>query len=531
MQNRMRYLARFMVETNTPLSIGSGRGGLLNQRLVAKDANGLPYLPGTALAGVVRHELEQDEALQAQIDQLFGFQNGENGLGSRITFSSGHLLDENGQTVLEGLQNIDFSKAYFASFKRLPERDHVCITDRGVAKKHGKFEEELVHKGTRFVFEIEMEGTSHDADLWQQILNILNSEVFRIGAGTRKGFGQLKVLECQTRQFNLEVNADLMAYLSKSSALNAPIMGWDNFESTQTGRKWLDYTLELEASNFFLMGAGLGNENADMTPKKEKYFVWKPGGGVELKEHFLLPATSFKGAIAHRVAYHYNKLKGETIEKIAAQERYLSFDIDAALKRYQLSYPIEQIESSKAPEWQLLAAEIEAMDINQSEEWQTFLDQLQDEDANLQLLPIGASNNAIKALFGYTKAKKSRRKNNVQNETQNDEEHGARGKVIFSDFYLNPEKIRTKTLNHVALDRFTGGARDGALFTEEVSAFSDKIVLEMWVEEDAFVETEIKSAFEKTIEELCTGQLQLGGSTNKGHGVFTGSRRSEIQTR
>ncbi|WP_373549465.1 RAMP superfamily CRISPR-associated protein, partial [Haliscomenobacter sp.] len=300
MQNQFRYLARFTIETNTPLSIGSGRGGLLNQRLIAKDANGLPYIPGTALAGVVRHELAKQAVNQAAIEKLFGYQHllAKDGQGSRIDFSSAHLLAEDGQTVLEGLCEIDFSQAYYQNFKRLPERDHVRIDHRGVAVKHNKFEEELVHRGTRFVFELELQGTAADKTHWQIILGILNAPMFRVGAGTRKGFGQFKVIDCTHREYDLSQKEALLAYLGKSSSLNQALQGWSLYQAQTIKNTWTTYSITLKARDFFLYSAGTGNKHADVTPKKEKIFVWPEQGSPQLEERYLLPATSIKGALA-----------------------------------------------------------------------------------------------------------------------------------------------------------------------------------------------------------------------------------------
>ena len=44
-----RYVSRIVLEAKTPFAIGSGEKDLLTDALVAKDVNGLPYLPGTSL--------------------------------------------------------------------------------------------------------------------------------------------------------------------------------------------------------------------------------------------------------------------------------------------------------------------------------------------------------------------------------------------------------------------------------------------------------------------------------------------------
>ena len=72
------------------------------------------------------------------------------------------------------------------------------------------------------------------------------------------------------------------------------------------------------------------------------------------------------------------------------------------------------------------------------------------------------------------------------------------------------------------IDRFTGGAMDGALFNEKVSAGQQVFTLTLLVEKSAFAVTYVKDALEAAICDLITGMLPLGGAVNRGHGVFTG---------
>ena len=74
-----RFLARFVIEAKTPLAVGSGEKDIITDALVATDVNGLPYIPGTAIAGVVRSMLKQEKV---DTDEFFGFQKGDKGKGS-----------------------------------------------------------------------------------------------------------------------------------------------------------------------------------------------------------------------------------------------------------------------------------------------------------------------------------------------------------------------------------------------------------------------------------------------------------------
>jgi hypothetical protein len=78
----------------------------------------------------------------------------------------------------------------------------------------------------------------------------------------------------------------------------------------------------------------------------------------------------------------------------------------------------------------------------------------------------------------------------------------------------------------VMIDRFTGGAKAGALFNEEVASTKEEIKLTIHVDKVAFEGDDwelIRSAFQDALLDLSGGQLPLGGGTAKGHGIFTGT--------
>ncbi len=536
-----RYIAHFVVETNTPMAVGSGEKGLTVDRLIARDANGLPYIPGTSLAGVVRHELDNsfDDDYS---NNLFGFQgDNDKGQGSRINFSSAILLANDGKTVLEGLENIDFTQDYYSYFNRLPERDHVRITSRATAdtEGHGKFDEQLVHKGVRFVFEIELEGTAADNENWNHILNILHHPTFRIGAGTRKGFGQFKVIDCKTREIDL--NENIEAYLAISSCLNKDTSNWDNFEIDEnTDSNFHHYQVKLMPENFYLFGAGIGDEDVDMAPKKESFFVWDSGKPKLSEKQILIPATSVKGALSHRVAFWYNKNQNVTVDTNAAKyddidavlllnslkdlwvykqeldslNELLTTKLDENTDHSKLNELKRELEEKKQNLYRL-QSKLRALDtvkiIEESKLWDDYSKDLESQLKQFKELNpnVAELNESVKELFGFAKdSKKS---------------YGLRGRVIISDVYLDKtkDKISEKTFDHVAIDRFTGGGIAGALYQEKAVS-STGFNLDLFVEISAFSNKDIKVAFELALDDLVNGRIQLGGNTGKGHGAFTG---------
>ena len=154
-----RLMARFVIEAITPLAVGNGEKSIVTDALVATDINGLPYIPASSLAGVLRHSLKDISDNDQSVDTFFGYQKGKDGLGSRLIFTDAILLGRDGKPV-DGLQAIDFNDEFYRHFQQMPVRQHVRINDLGSADKQGKYDNQVVFKGTRFVFEVELSNGS-----------------------------------------------------------------------------------------------------------------------------------------------------------------------------------------------------------------------------------------------------------------------------------------------------------------------------------------------------------------------------------
>lgn len=431
-----RFLARFVIEAKTPLAVGSGEKDIITDALVATDVNGLPYIPGTAIAGVVRSMLKQEGA---DTDSFFGFQAGKVGKGSQIIFSEAKILNSKGE-VMDGMNLKAFDDVLLKHYKELPIRQHVRINEKGVTDKAGKFDEQVVFSGTRFCFELEMVAKEDAIANFDKILQQIQNRAFRIGSGTRCGFGEIKVIQYQRRDLNLKNPDHLNLYLAKSSKLSKLWDGWEDKDSQiHDPKDWTEYKLILQPEDFFLFGSGFGDDEADMTPVKASKVDWSSGMGELVEKLVLIPATSVKGALAHRVAFYWNKIN----EFYAGDPR----------------------------------------------------------------ATVGNENPAVQALFGY--------------ENQNDKVQ-KRGNLIFSDVIASP--LDDKVVNHVAIDRFTGGAIDGALFSEKTTWGEGKeFVLTIMANNDALKGEHIQEALEDAMIDICKGLLPLGGGVNRGNGVFKGS--------
>lgn len=454
MKNTYRYrqLARITLETGTPLVIGSGNKDIKTDSVVAKDINELPYIPATTLAGLIRHSLPEE--LQ---EYWMGFQTKKDGEGSRIILSEGKILSANGNPI-DGL-NLD-EDAVTRLCHELPIRQHVRINQQGTAVKNGKFDEEIVPKGVRFCFEIELMAEEGNSGIMDTVLAIIQSDGFRIGSGSRSGFGKIEVVGILRRDLDLCVPNELALYLGKSLSLAKAWEGYRPYTPSATKESnCILYTLELRPVDFMFFGSGFGDDRSDMTFVREPVVTWDRGEATveELERVILIPASSVKGALAHRTAYHYNRLEGVFADKKTAEE-------------------LEQ--------------------------------------------GTGKENKAVKTLFGSEGDRKGKNKQ--------------RGNILFSDIIEKQKApLEKKVLNHVKIDRFTGGAVDGALFSEEVLYAPGKIFnLELMLRKTAVDEKDgkIVKAFEAALTDLCRGYLPLGGGVNRGNGTFKGKLNKNGET-
>lgn len=311
---KYRYIARLTMEADTPIAVGSGSKNILTDSPVMRDVNGLPYIPATALAGVVRHAM----GLADQKSLIFGYHDKNGGRGSQIIFTDAVMVGKEGR-VLDGIQPIDWNDEFYSHYSDLSLRNHVRIDENGVAADTGKFDNEVVYKGTRLVFEMELLSNNEATEDFRHVVDQLYSETLRVGGGTRCGYGKLSVKRCEWAVLDLSKAEDLEKYIDKSSCLSEE---WSAFEpyrqeeatSLDATKRWTKYELRLQPLDFFLFASGLGDDDADLTPATDIVVEWSGDTPSFSEERVLIPASSVKGALAHRTAYNYNKQHGLFVE-------------------------------------------------------------------------------------------------------------------------------------------------------------------------------------------------------------------------
>ena len=460
-------IARFVLETTSSLAVASGRTNHVFDSDLVRDASGLPMIPGTALAGVLRHLYWRQHG-EGEMKRIFGFQDRDVGRTSLLEVSAGVIHDSQNQPASKHYSGGDDLLDFARETRQSPAlRERVAIDLRGAAKTTGKFDRAVLPAGFRFSVELVLHSQRLDDPAFKQLLVLLAHPHFRLGASTRAGLGAVSVIQVATAVLNLKVRKDALQFCKIDSDIgsNAELKGWTKPDDANQAPSQSDaitnivFNLTPKAAWRFGQGLtsllGTADKPADLLPRVERRVKWLGNMGKMGADEIIIPASSLKGALRHR-AYFY-----------------------ACCEAGYFAEP-GQLETPDSPE-KIRADE------------------------------------AIKAVFGDA------------SDNTGPIESGSVGNLIFNDLFLAIPADKTKAVGtqmHNAIDRFSGGVRDRMLFSEELLFdIEQPIEIALWLDEKR-IGTEPAgalgiAALMRALEDLKAGRLALGGGTSKGHGLFT----------
>lgn len=281
------------LRTQSPLRIGSGVDDGLTDILILKNKQGQPFIPGTALAGVLRSEMA-DIYGEETAKVLFGAIDGKAANQSMLNISDVVLLS-----------------------KGIVVRDGVAIDElTGVAKPGAKFDFEALERGAVGEVTLELTVRQHDTekplpisyehssysvqgDCYGELAATLADLLTRgisVGALTTKGYGKIAGKEAvAVYDFNFaepKAAKQWFAYISEEKLPEAAYTG-----VAETAKAAENFYLEL---NCALQGAMLiRNFDVDDSKQAEGEATLS---AVQLKsgEDYVIPGTSWKGVLRSR---------------------------------------------------------------------------------------------------------------------------------------------------------------------------------------------------------------------------------------
>jgi len=456
-----RYLARVTIEFRTPFHIGSGETEGASDAGVVRDWNGLPALPGPSLTGVLRDAFETNVG-EDLTKKILGYQQGKDGQGSALDVSWGLIHNSTNEVVEAPTLASELKEDDILRNALNPTmRDHVRLNHRGTVDGDGKFDQLTISAGHRFTFELELTGDESDEGAWNTLLGLLRDPGLRLGGKTRRGLGSFAVHRLRTKIFDLNDDVDFTTYLAHSPSLAVDVGdSWSEVPATERSHfQGTVHSLSLVPEDYWIFGGGFDPDGeVDSVAVRDDVIVWNHDK-AEVKEMFVIPGSSVKGAISHRVAYHDNRLRG-----IFADGK----------------------------------SETELREVT------------------------GENNPSVKNLFGE--------------KLDHDKGRGRAGRVFIDDLFFDCASGQPVPVQpHVAIDGFTGGARDGMLFNDRPLDGSvlpgGQLELRILMRPDQSAEERDTELAEKALGaalwDLKNELLPLGAHAGRGYGFFTEAKKEE----
>ena len=281
--NKTYYKIEF--ELSSPLIVGCGTERITDND-VSLNSLGKPYIPGTAIAGVLRHFLSEKNKEMA--NKLFGevevdeVKRDKNASESQIITYDANIIGE---------YNISI-------------RDGVALDEYKVAKDGAKMNFQVVETGAKFV--TYLEDTNHNEGLVDELLSYLNSGECSFGSKTTRGYGNINVIKIGRKSFD-------------------SVKDWLDFDLSKYD-SWNDYTPKsFEDSNYNTIVVTLKQKSGISI---RRYSTEPPANDSEKEsgpdsvhltvkkdgeEVAVIPGTSWAGAFRNRMEESFSK-KGLTDE-------------------------------------------------------------------------------------------------------------------------------------------------------------------------------------------------------------------------
>ncbi len=182
---KIYYLMRFVLKS--PLRIGNGRHELSDSDLML-DGRKLPFIPGSSLAGIIRHRSEQICGDKTVIDRLFGvIKEADDSNREMVIIPSAVLI---GDAVIR--DDAAAEKVYISG------RDGVGLGEWETAKKGAKFDFQIAETDQEFYSVVEWTGndeqeTSEITKVLEPVLKSFIATGMSAGARTSRGYGKFAV--------------------------------------------------------------------------------------------------------------------------------------------------------------------------------------------------------------------------------------------------------------------------------------------------------------------------------------------------
>jgi len=303
------HCARICFECQSPLSIKADDSDPTLDTTLMTDATGNAIIPGTSIAGVLRHLYEEkykEDVLKE--DALFGKTSvkHDDHRPSLVKISFGFIHNAKNQPQM-GVVETSASDDILSYLQNTPIiREQTKINQSGTTTDAAKFDRSALPKGTRFSFELGLSGEQSNKTQWAQLLSLLSHPKFRLGGLTHRGFGKVKIIDLYEQDFDFTNSADIKKWQAHQQS------DWTVQNNHCTASN--EYVnLTITAEDFWRIGSGdeaLGaySKDPDDKPYTETTLNWHNNQATLSEKLVVVPATAIKGALRHRTLFHLRLL-------------------------------------------------------------------------------------------------------------------------------------------------------------------------------------------------------------------------------
>lgn len=277
-----------------PLLIGDG-GKSAEDELdihVLRDKNDMPYIPGTALTGVLRSFLNKTNSRAVPL--LFG-----TSVDDAKTAQSGELMEM--QSTL-AVSDVKLEKA------KIILRDGVSIDPvTGTAIKHHKFDFEAVDSDASGNFR--MEGTLRNVhadydDVVDSGLELLREKLLSglyIGSRTAKGFGRVHAKKIVVNKYDFREAGDVKAWLTSTD----DELG---HEPALQHKTYKGAGKSVQVPEDFVVDARFALRSSLIVRDYESDEDGAAAMKQDSRKRYIIPGSSLKGVMRHRAEYILRRL-------------------------------------------------------------------------------------------------------------------------------------------------------------------------------------------------------------------------------
>ncbi|MBD1389278.1 hypothetical protein IC617_07565 [Neiella sp. HB171785] len=303
------------------MAVNSGQTAKGFDADLVRDANGLPIIPATSLIGALRHCYERNSSNS----DWFGNKDES----SKVSATFGCVHNQLNQPI-QGLispAEIEQDDLLSRLIQKAPvKRDRVALNERGVAKDKAQFDQVALPKGTRFTFDLVLQEAHKVGEAWHALLDVLAHPLLRLGATTRNGFGCFDVKAIETVNWNLKAEDAATSYAHLNRRINGSLHD-ESYDYVPNTKVKPIVKASLKAESGWISGTGhydLSGKNRSSINRfsgSEVCIKWLGSGDSQRAEinapKATLTASTIKGILAHRMAFHYRCIKNEFVDENA----------------------------------------------------------------------------------------------------------------------------------------------------------------------------------------------------------------------